>query len=214
MKKTIKKVTGKFGYRLIKESERGSVKYVNLEPKHIKNLQVVCDRSELLEKLPKAGRVAELGVDQGNFSEKILAIADPAKLFLVDTWGTVRFGEDKMNLVKSKFETEIKSGKVEIVRKTSNQALEEFEDGLLDWVYIDTSHAYDQTCKELELSRMKVKKGGIISGHDYCKGNVEEAKIYGVVRAVNEFCLEHDWKFVYLTFETKGNLSFAISEIK
>jgi len=60
---------------------------------------------------------------------------------------------------------------------------------------------------------LKVKDGGIIAGHDYCKGNVKIALEYGVVQAVNEFCLKFNWEFIYLTHETDRALSFAIQKI-
>jgi hypothetical protein len=80
-------------------------------------------------------------------------------------------------------------------------------------IYIDTSHAYEQTKKELEISRLKIKRGGIISGHDYCQGNVNKALNYGVVNAVNEFCVKHNWEIIYLTLESDGFSSFALKKI-
>jgi len=65
----------------------------------------------------------------------------------------------------------------------------------------------------MEITRFKVKKGGIIAGHDYCNGDVKDAFHYGVVRAVNEFCEKYNWEFIYLTLEPHGSLSFALKEI-
>ena len=61
---------------------------------------------------------------------------------------------------------------------------------------------------------MKVKDGGIIAGHDYCQGNINDALAYGVVLAVNQFCIKYDWEFIYITHKTDRNLSFAIKKIK
>jgi hypothetical protein len=80
-------------------------------------------------------------------------------------------------------------------------------------VYIDTSHAYEQTVKELELCRHKVKSGGIIAGHDYCQGSIARSISYGVVQAVHEFCTTHDWEMVYLTLEDHMHWSYALSAI-
>ena len=60
---------------------------VELEEKHISNAKLILTREKLLELLPKGGTVAELGVDNGDFSQKILSINQPEKLYLVDFWG-------------------------------------------------------------------------------------------------------------------------------
>ncbi len=118
-----------------------------------------------------------------------------------------------MVYVKKRFQKEIDAGKVIIIRDTSEKELKKFENGYFDWVYIDTAHSYQQTVKELELCRLKVKDDGIIAGHDYCQGNINKAIAYGVVQAVNQFCIKYNWEFIYLTHETERTLSFAIKKI-
>ena len=119
-----------------------------------------------------------------------------------------------MNYVTKRFQKEIDAGIVFVIRGTSEKELKTFENSYFDWVYIDTSHSYKQTVEELELCRMKVKDGGIIAGHDYCQGNINDALAYGVVQAVNQFCIKYDWEFIYLTHETDRILSFAIKKIR
>ncbi|KKM15108.1 hypothetical protein LCGC14_1699400, partial [marine sediment metagenome] len=145
---------------------------------------------------------------------KITSLAQPKKLYLIDTWDSERYNRNKMVYVQKRFQKEINAGKVKIIRGTSEKELKKFENGYFDWVYIDTSHSYKQIVKELELCRLKVKDGGIIAGHDYCQGNINIALAYGVVQAVNQFCVKNDWEFIYLTHETDRNLSFAIKKIK
>lgn len=185
----------------------------SLPGRHLENLRVLPDREALLERLPRGGVVAELGVAEGEFSRRIRAVARPATLYLVDMWATDRYDEGKMRRVEEKFAEEIASGEVRVVRKRSEEALADFPDGHLDWVYIDTSHQYEQTLQELELSRGKVGEGGTIAGHDYCVGNPSNALHYGVVPAVHRFCVEHGWEIVYLTLETDGHRSFALREM-
>ena len=119
-----------------------------------------------------------------------------------------------MNYVIKRFQKEIDDGTVTIKRGRSEKELKKFDNKYFDWVYIDTAHSYNQTVKELELCRMKVKDGGIIAGHDYCQGNINDALAYGVVQAVNQFCIKFDWEIIYLTHETDRFLSFAIKKIK
>ena len=49
----------------------------------------------------------------------------------------------------------------------SNEAVNIFEDGSLDFVYIDGLHTYEGVKNDIELYLPKVKKGGYIAGHDY-----------------------------------------------
>ncbi|GAI15065.1 unnamed protein product [marine sediment metagenome] len=52
----------------------------------------------------------------------------------------------------------------------------------LDFVYIDGSHTYESVAEDIILYYPKLKKGGLLSGHDYRKHTK------GVIIAVNEFC--------------------------
>ena len=199
-------------YRL-SESNKYS-KIISLKVDTIKNLKIILDKEKLLQQFPKKGIVAELGVDNGDFSEKIMTYTAPVKLYLVDVWKTNRYNKNKMNFVKKRFENEINLGRIVIIRGNSEKVLKKFDDNYFDWVYIDTTHSYLQTIKELKLCRLKVKENGIIAGHDYSKGNINRGLPYGVVLAVNEFCIKLDWEFIYLTHETHRNLSYAIRKIK
>ena len=58
-------------------------------------------------------------------------------------------------------------------------------------VFIDTSHLYDQTVKELNLYRWLVKPGGVLVLHDTELPQPEDAPprpLYPVKTAVSEFC--------------------------
>jgi len=181
-----------------------------LRSRHIQNLRVVATRFKLLKLLPANGTVAEVGVDEGNYSEKILALSNPRRLHLIDSWGSERFGEEKFNKVAGRFKAELESGRVVINRGISYDELEKFPDAYLDWVYLDTSHTYEDTARELEVSRPKVKKDGLIAGHDYTTGNITMPLKYGVIQAVNEFCIEHDWEMIYLTHEPSRYLTYVL----
>jgi len=217
--KRFQKLVNLFGYNLLisrikVDSNTNFAHQVRLSHKHINNLKVVITREILLKSLPKNSIIAELGVDKGDFSDKIISLTQPKKLYLIDIWDSERYNTDKMVYVKKRFQKEIDTGKVIIIRGTSQKELLKFKDGYFDWVYIDTAHTYQQTVKELELCRLKVNDGGIIAGHDYCQGDINNALVYGVVQAVNQFCIKYNWEFIYLTHETDRKLSFAIRKIK
>jgi hypothetical protein len=186
---------------------------VELAAKHIAHLRVVLDRDAFLEALPKGGIVAEAGVDHGDFSARILAITRPQRLHLIDMWGSARYHSGLQQVVRERFAQEIASGRVRIDLGLSTDVLARFPDGHFDWIYIDTDHGYQVTAAELAIARTKVKPGGIIAGHDYTTANWDGGVRYGVVEAVHEFCVKHDWELFLLTHETDRHLSFAIRAI-
>lgn len=53
------------------------------------------------------------------------------------------------------------------IRLLSHEAAGIYEDGSLDFVFIDAGHAYDEIRRDISYWTPKVKKGGHIGGHDY-----------------------------------------------
>ena len=65
------------------------------------------------------------------------------------------------------------------IKGYSDEVADKFEDGSLDFVFIDADHEQEQVRKDILAWLPKVRKGGIISGHDYV------ASQQGVIKAVN-----------------------------
>lgn len=55
-----------------------------------------------------------------------------------------------------------------------------YQDESLDFVFVDTSHTYEDTRGIISMYLPKVKKGGVLAGHDY------SSAYPGVVKAVGE----------------------------
>jgi len=195
-------------------STSGRPPYYQLKHKHVKNVVVLPTRQDMLEKLPKNAIVAEVGVAKGRFSEKILKTSTPQTLHLIDSWRSKAFNNKAEACVKNKFKDPIDQGVVQIHQGKSTKILKSFPDHHIDWIYLDTDHTYNTTKEELEICKVKVKKGGIIAGHDYTTRNYRTGDCFGVVEAVNEFCFKNDWEFIYLTHETHRHLSFALKKLK
>jgi predicted O-methyltransferase YrrM len=68
-------------------------------------------------------------------------------------------------------------GYIRTIKGDSLVVHELFEEGSIDFLFIDGNHTYDHVQKELEFWIPKIKKGGAIAGHDYFEG---------VKRAVDE----------------------------
>lgn len=180
---------------------------------HLKNASLLSTRQELLKLLPKQGVVAEIGVDEGGFSQEILDTCSPAKLHLVDFWGSKRYNQEKRKGVEKRFENQINDGTVEINLGLSTDVVDQFKNDYFDWIYIDTDHSYKTTIAELEGYAPKMKEGGIMAGHDFIVGHWNGMTRYGVIEAVYEFCSKNDWEIMYLTTELDPPPSFAIRKI-
>lgn len=182
--------------------------------KHITNLEVLTDREQLLQRLPKNVVCAEIGVNRGEFSTQILQHTNPQKLHLIDAWGNPpRYHNGLKSVVSDKFKNEIEAGKVEIHQGFSTNVLAQMSDHYFDWVYLDTDHSYGLTADELVILKDKIKAGGIIAGHDYIIGNWKGDVRYGVIEAVHEFCVKENWEILFITINVPESPSFAIRKI-
>lgn len=186
---------------------------VQLDSCNLKNCKLLPIRINMLDLLPRNAVVAEIGVAQGDFSEEILRISTPKKLYLIDTYGSNRYGESMRLMVESKYKKLIDESIVQMKIGFSTDILKQFENQTFDWVYLDTDHTYQTTRYELELLQSKIKDGGIIAGHDYSMFNNCGDMRYGVIEAVNEFVVVNNWEFIYITNEKNHDRSFAIRKI-
>lgn len=167
-------------------------------------------REDLIREMPTRGTVAELGVDRGDFSEKIFEISKPKVLFLVDVWSSKRYSSREERAVRNRFEAEISSGQVEVCKESSLDFGVRQQPDSLDWVYIDTDHSFKTTLGELRALAPAVRPGGYICGHDFTWGNVRSGYRYGVVQAVATFMADNRWRLSHLSLESSSNWSFAL----
>jgi hypothetical protein len=181
-------------------------KLVELDTEHVTNCKVLANRTELLKRIPKQLVIAELGVEHGQFSKEIITYCEPSKLFLIDIWPTKEIQEVCRNNVASE-------AVVSMQKMSSIDFLNSQPANSLDVVYIDTDHTYKTTVLELEAAAKVVKPDGLICGHDYTSIAYAGLRRYGVVEAVNAFCVEHRYEFVYLTSESTRHISFALKKL-
>lgn len=83
---------------------------------------------------------------------------------------------------------------IEFIRKFSMDALADFEDESLDFVYIDANHGYKFVLEDIIGWEKKVKHGGIISGHDYVKARRSKSggHLINVRGAVQKFTSDNN----------------------
>ena len=183
----------------LKEFSKDKYPATALEQQHIEKVKVLCNREEMLKRLPKNRVCVEIGVAIGGFSKKILEICKPQKLYCIDIWNDDKTYQKALEELKDGIDSNI----VEIMKGDSVELLRALQDESVDFIYIDANHDYIHPKKELELCDKKIKKDGYIGGHDYVMANVHETPMiqYGVINAVNKFVVNNNYEFVYLTLE-------------
>ena len=73
-----------------------------------------------------------------------------------------------------------------ILKMSSLRAAEMFLDRYFDLVFIDSDHRYEPTLADIKAWLPKVKRGGILSGHDYAEKVTKATHHKGVTQAVDE----------------------------
>ena len=148
---------------------------------------------------------AEIGVQKGFFTHVILHHTQPRRLHLIDPWYLLgekwAWATTNQSTIKALsniiywFQQELVSGKVVLHINFDEQVLLDFPDAYFDWVYLDTSHSYDHTKRELALLDIKIKPSGIILGDDWFPD--PDHKFFGQYRAINEFVSEKGYRILY-----------------
>jgi len=130
---------------------------------------------------------AEVGVNKGEHALQIINFIG-GKLYLIDMWEDYveqHFTNDKpvlskMNSTEDFVKLRLEGKNIETIKEDSTKAASRFPDGFFDYVYIDASHTYEKAKADLLAWKPKVKKGGVLCGHDYT------TERDGVKRAVDE----------------------------
>jgi len=150
----------------------------------------------------------EIGTHTGRNAESMVKhINNLGSLTLIDLWKAYsdfpiqEWQDQDYQIVLDKFKN---NSKVKVIRDDSSRSASRFEDASFDFVYIDAAHDYESVKKDVLAWLPKVKKGGIIAGHDYlyyATPDVKQAvdEIFGVENVHNgkNFNSIHDW-WVYV----------------
>lgn len=148
--------------------------------------------------------VAEIGVWKAENSLSILKTLNVSEFYLIDPYLEYKdYSKESLNNgiaeCRKKAERRMNSpfGNIFWIRKKSHEAVKELNREL-DFVYIDGNHDYKYVMQDMEDYWKKVKKGGLMAGHDI-------TNCPGVVKAVINFSKKYnllpvikrdDWWFV------------------
>jgi hypothetical protein len=135
---------------------------------------------------------AEIGVERGLYSEVLCRANPDLMLYGIDAWQAYKgyrdhVSQDKLDGFYHEAQTRMASYDWHAVRKFSMQAVGDFKDRSLDFVYIDGNHTLPYVINDILEWSKKVRKGGIMSGHDYRRSKRLVSQNH-VVYAVNCYC--------------------------
>ena len=134
---------------------------------------------------------AEIGVEQGQFSEVLCKSNPDLMLAAIDAWRAYRgyrdhTSQEKLDGFHEEARRRLEPYSCHIYREFSMDALKRFPDGSLDFVYIDANHELPFVMFDIIEWSKKVRVGGIVAGHDYYQSTRLDSKMH-VVYAVNAY---------------------------
>ena len=140
---------------------------------------------------------AEIGVAKGEHAEILCQNNPNLHLYAVDAWSGYRGYLDYLDGRLQSFHREamdrLKPYNVTVIRKFSMEAVGDFPDNSLDFVYIDGGHDFKNVAMDICEWIKKVKIGGILYGHDFkrstnprlCQEVVDVVQAYTYAKGIN-----------------------------
>lgn len=163
-----------------------------------------CSRDDLPQFFREMGYKigAEIGVYKGEYTKKFLGAG--IKMYAIDPW--LDYSEYHNSRGQARLDFQYEHAKrilapypnCTIIRKTSMEAIEDFADESLDFVYIDANHLLRYVTEDICEWSKKVRNGGIISGHDYFYEKREHSNVVQVPFAVRAYTDAYDIKDWYV----------------
>ncbi len=112
---------------------------------------------------------AEIGVAEGHYSKVLFESIPNLKLYAVDAYKTYEGYAELQNPDDVFIESQklLSTYDCEFVRKFSMEAVADFANNSLDFVFIDGGHDFKNVAQDICEWSKKVRPGGIVFGHDY-----------------------------------------------
>lgn len=139
----------------------------------------------------------EVGTEYGEYAEVLCKANPQLHLTCVDpytAYGDYRDhkSQDKLNAMFEQTQRRLFVYNVQFLRLFSTAAAANFKNNSLDFVYLDGNHSLPYVIADLQAWVPKVRKGGIIAGHDMIRRNNSLRYQCHVVEAV------HAWTQAYM----------------
>ncbi len=144
---------------------------------------------------------AELGVRRGELSSSLVSNNPELKMFCVDLWDHHE-SFNELNPHESNFKSYLDNisgleDRITTLKKLTTEACDDIENDSLDFIFLDATHTYNALKLDILSWLPKVKKGGLISGHDYHPFFDNS----GIIKIVNEMFGKPDIEFPSGSFD-------------
>ncbi len=154
----------------------------------------------------------ETGIEKGKNAQTMYEIIPNLHLYGVDSYkqhphasyayhAAIRNWNPKsLNMWKQQCLKRMEGRNFTLLQNFTEDAVRDLKDNSLDFIYLDADHSYDFVMQDIILLGRKVKKGGIISGHDYFNDNDTSKRRAKIIQAIDDYTNVHGIKF-YVTGE-------------
>jgi len=154
----------------------------------------------------------EVGLEKGKNAVQMFENIPNLKLYGVDPYrqhpqcsyvyaAESRKWDDKyLNACKKQALDRMVGRNFELLQDFSEDATKKVEYNSLDFVYIDGDHSYDMAMLDIILWGQRVRKGGIVSGHDYYYDKDKPGRRAKVTQAISDYAKVHGLK-LFITDE-------------
>lgn len=149
---------------------------------------------------------AEIGVAEGIHAQEMCEAIPNLRLWCVDPYKSYLWKPDQTDHEQHYLiaQERLKDHQAVFMRLPSSEAVKNVPDSSLDFVYIDGDHSFDAVMLDLILWSKKVKRGGMVAGHDYYR-----FRNAGVVNAVDAYTTAHQVGEWFLSDERETDYFWA-----
>lgn len=142
----------------------------------------------------------ELGCYKGKSTcymiDKIKESGKKIKFYVIDNFSTL--GDVEQEFKENLGEERLKS--ITFINKDSVEASRSISENRVDFIFIDTDHNANQLCSELGAWDSRLKKGCLVSGHDFHHNDMKDAfdrlgiQFYNVIFASINYYQDKVWR--------------------
>lgn len=137
---------------------------------------------QLLNGMGLVGTAVEVGTHRGDFAEALLMRWNGKMMYCIDPWECLPGYEQQYKMLhgngdpleECRQRMKQFGNRVCLFKTTSMKALDNFDDGSLDFIHIDGDHSLIAVAEDVNEWWHNLKPGGMMAVHDFlCPGEVD-----------------------------------------